>query len=379
MSINKIILTALLVLPSFAYSQNFMEANLSDRLAWEKVIELVTPLKNSKSNKLTFESWASDADIFSANPTWPSMDSGKKLGASFISHSRVRGTPTKEMPDPCALPQNTSLVGASASKATNFPKGACVGEEVRRNKIVFDYLVGNSLNTKRGLASAYANNKSVQMPPGSVAFKGDWATVEDVATWISSSKDDIRKNYYTTWGEQRGSKVEVALISFRLMNKEGSNWIWSDFEASKNPGRCDGGGCIDSFGAVSRVVKSNQVPHKAYPDCHKSPEVLALFKSAGVSDVWKSYCLYGSQTSYEDRNGKPTILGKGVASKLTPEEIKTNSSCITCHAYASFNAKGEANPLASSANLPNPNGKPDLSLIKGYLTYDFTWGVANAP
>ncbi|MNY57631.1 hypothetical protein D3C86_1938640 [compost metagenome] len=54
------------------------------------------------------------------------------------------------------------------------------------------------------------------------------------------------------------------------------------------------------------------------------------------------------------------------------------SSCITCHAYASFDATGSPS-LAALAMLPfNPTGKPIPAVLKNSLKYDFMWGVLQA-
>lgn len=361
-------------------AKTMLDTHISDKYAWEKVVEMATPSKTSTTNQLEFETWADDNTVYKdEKPQWPVKNAAKKVGTSFLNHSRTREVASAVLSDPCLNPQESGLIATSSSSGTKFPPGTCVGEEVRRNKISFDYIVGNHLNTQTGLAKAYENKFKVVMPPGAIAFKGDWAAVSDIAKWLSTTESVVRENYFLASAEMRGVQTEIALISFRLMAKRGPSWVWSEFEASLNPGRCDGEGCVDVFGAITKHVSANQYNHKSYSECKKSPELLKLFKDAGVPPVWEKYCLYGSQISFEDSDGKPTVLGKGMSNRLSKEQLQANTSCINCHAYASFNKSGVANSFASAANLPvTPNGQLDMTFIKDYLTNDFTWGLSQA-
>jgi hypothetical protein len=138
-----------------------------------------------------------------------------------------------------------------------------------------------------------------------------------------------------------------------------------------NPGRCDFIGCRDSYGAVDANVAPKTVLNQQYGECKKSPAVQAMFTNAGISPVWQNYCLKGSQITFVDANGAPTKLGNSVIEAINASVPIENSSCITCHAYASFDKTGAANFKALSMN---PVGKVDPALQAGFAGNDFLWG-----
>lgn len=63
---------------------------------------------------------------------------------------------------PCATPGNAPVGGFPTS---GNPK-PCIGEQTKRNRPMFDYIVTNGLNTQAGLADAFAKSFKVEMPPG---------------------------------------------------------------------------------------------------------------------------------------------------------------------------------------------------------------------
>ena len=48
-----------------------------------------------------------------------------------------------------------------------------------------------------------------------------------------------------------------------------------------------------------------------------------------------------------------------------------SSSCITCHALASFDGAGEINRARADAAI----GSVDASRLQGYLSNGFVWGI----
>jgi hypothetical protein len=57
------------------------------------------------------------------------------------------------------------------------------------------------------------------------------------------------------------------------------------------------------------------------------------------------------------QNGQPTILGNSVIERINVGVPIKQSSCITCHAYASFDKTGLANSAAANANLTGKVGR----------------------
>jgi hypothetical protein len=69
-------------------------------------------------------------------------------------------------------------------------------------------------------------------------------------------------------------------------------------------------------------------------------------------------------------DGSVLLLGNSVIERFNAGVPVKQSSCITCHAYASFDKNGQTDrPLD-----PPPVGIVDQSKLKDVATNDFIWG-----
>ncbi|GLQ82765.1 hypothetical protein GCM10007881_62880 [Mesorhizobium huakuii] len=346
----------------------------SDMIAWEEFVQVVAPSGNQNVQKVEFETWASDEDIYEKSPAqWPTVDAPKVLQVSALGASRAEGMAKFVfIVGNCSPPGGlTRPKDAPVAAGSGFPASGCIGEEVRRNWASFQYIVSNGLDSRSGLKRAFASNFKVDLPSDAIEFKGDWASVDDVAKWLSIDRGKVEDNYYINTVYDGKSKVEFALLSFHISTKQIKNWVWSDFEGSLNPGRCDVIGCRDSFGAEKPLVVPNKAPWQSYGGCEKTKPVLAMFENSGIGAVWQRYCLKGTQVTFTDDSGNPTLLGNSVIEPLDAAVPMNRSSCISCHGYASFNANGGANSSVLDDNLI---GEIDKERMKGYLSNDFIWG-----
>jgi hypothetical protein len=362
--------------PVFAQGQPLAWGQLSDMISWEVFAQITANSGNPKTKKVEFETWASDEDIYTKNPAqWPAVDAPKLLQASVLG--RAGSTvlrPFVFAPGQCGTPQGLPAGGGTAAKESGFPADGCIGEEVRRNWASFQYIVSNGLDSKAGLVRAFASNFKVDLPSDAVEFKGDWAPVSDVVKWLGPKDSTIdaakvRRSYYTSTVTTNGVQTEVALLSFHMSTKQIKNWVWSDFEGQLNLGRYDVIGCHDKFGAVISDVAGKTEPYQFYGECQKSDAVKAMLQNAGTDPIWNNYCLKGSQVTFV-QNGEPTTLGNSVIEPLNADVPIKDSSCITCHGYASFNARGLGNIPALNARL---KGELDPGRMQGFLGYDFLW------
>jgi hypothetical protein len=253
-----------------------------------------------------------------------------------------------------------------------------IAEQVARNRPQFDYIVNNKLNTRAGLAAAYAKSFQVDMPQESIAIKGDWIPLPALLQWIPAIHDisNLRKLYYTVTVK----KVEYALVAMHVSSRQNPNWVWGTFEHQMNPGRCDYVGCFDSFGAqISDVPPNRKAANMQYGPCLKTKQLENLMTKAHLSRVWENYCLKSTQVDYTAADGTPYALGNSVVEGLVGNGTVAASSCISCHAYASFGPNGQ--PTASArAILPfNPTGNPIPSVLVGSHQFHFMWGLLQAP
>jgi hypothetical protein len=89
--------------------------------------------------------------------------------------------------------------------------------------------------------------------------------------------------------------------------------------------------------------------------------------------------LSAAQVDYTASDGTPYALGNSVIEGIVGNGTVAASSCISCHAYASFGANG-APRAAATALLPfNPTGRPIEGVLADSRTFAFNWGLLLAP
>jgi hypothetical protein len=354
----------------------------SDQIGWETFAQIMAPAGNPKTTNVEFETWASDDDIYgSAGPHWPLVGAAKVLHASQLGAALAPHPIRVQVINPADCVQNYSKTTAAAA---HFPKDGCIGEEVRRNWGTYQYIVSNNLYSRPGLVQAFAHNLKVDLPADAVELKGNWVKVPTLIQWLKDAEnltltaEQVRGLYYTNTATDSTGTAEFALVSVHFSTKQQKNWVWADFEHELNPGRCDDIGCKDSFGATTAVMPAHATGDawKAYPACAKSPALQKMFADAGLSAVWSHYCLKGSQTDFVDANKQPIKLGNSVIEAINAGVPINQSSCISCHAYASFDKAGTANFAALKLNAV---GEIDQKNLKGFLTNDFIWGNTDIP
>jgi hypothetical protein len=358
---------ALLVYPLLLASQALADA--PDKAAWQLFVQMAAPAKGVKA--VQYETWASDDDIYGANPHWPSTAALKLLTKS-LGGTASAPHPTRLMVAPasaCAKPQD--------SGAGNFPADGCIGEEVRHNSLVYNTLTANNFNTVKGLVAAYATGKPIMLPMGSIIAKADWVPIDDLMRWQPAYRNaaQVRAAFYTNSASLGGRAREFALVGISIQSKSLPDWLWFTVEHRSNPGRCDIIGCHDSFGATKSDVAPVSMANSDYGPCAKTPALAALFASAGLDPVWNNYCLKGTQTHYVTKTGKPLILGNSVVERINHGIAIPHISCITCHATASFDKNGQGNFAALKRT---PVGQVDPQWLTGYDRADFMWGLLDA-
>ena len=338
--------------------------NHADRVSWSLFAEVTAPAGSPGNHDVRFETWASDNDTFTEPPRWPgSTPSEKKL------HREVLTTPASPVPV-------SGQVAAAGVQNGN-------GEEVRRNEPAFRFIVDNQLYNEAGLAKAFAAGQPIDFPVDAIEVKADWVLAEgsgrDESLYYSNTASDHKK---------------YLLVSLHLISKQVPDWTWATFEHADNPGRCDILGCRDGFGAKqARVPPLKGKPGQRYATCEKTPEVLAIFRKYKVADVFRNYCLKGSQTGFVNPTGLPTRLGNSV----TEKGFVNTASCMTCHSRAGFDKNGRnvfgtglikaaLNPVSCpTGDQCSPNGpprpqwfwsNPDTKLqARKLLQSDFDWSI----
>jgi hypothetical protein len=350
----------------------------SDAFIWELFTKFVAPATPKRPSPVVFETWASDEDTFNLHPHWPTETEPLKFHVSVLELMKSGRPATTfrsfKIDVKCGKPPG-GAVGGFPTEGSPTP---CIAEQVARNRAEFDYIVSNKLNTQTGLAAAYKNGFKVDMPVDSIAVKGDWIPLPVLLEWVPQLHDlnNIRRLYYTT----TVGSVEYALLSLHVTSRQNPNWVWGTFEHEMNPGRCDYIGCFDSFGAQIPAVPPNKTAvNTQYGACTKTPKLKALIAQENLSPVWEHYCLKSTQVDFTAVDGTPYVLGNSVIEGIVGNGTVAASSCISCHAYASFGPTG-APTEAAKAILPfNPTGRPIQGVLAGSRTFSFNWGILEAP
>ncbi|HXC57564.1 MAG TPA: hypothetical protein VNU97_19850 [Rhizomicrobium sp.] len=353
----------------------------SDMLAWQVLTQVVAPAGTPGVKAVEFETWAADSDVYTANPHWPAPGAMKRLQPSLLGLAAA--APAKPVgnkrllavisPTQCVPPQSNPPPQPKALPG-NFPLApACIGEEVRRNWATFQYIVANHLYTTADLVKAYVNGRPVDLPNDALEVKADWAPVSVVMAWQPKYKTvkDVEAAFYTNSATLNGQTTEYALLGLAMSSKAIRQWVWMTFEHRSSPGRCDTIGCHDDYGATVANVAPAATPNTDYGPCAKTPAVQALLKSGGADPIWNNYCLKGTQINYLTKAGTPTLLGNSVIERINAGVPIAQSSCLSCHTYASLNNAGAPNFAA----LDNQIGGIKPSLLHGYKQNDFLWGL----
>ncbi|WP_168226421.1 hypothetical protein [Bradyrhizobium sp. SK17] len=350
-SIDTLLVCGLFILPALpavAQSPPNPAMTAPDQVAWQLFIQANTRAGGSNS---TFETWASDTDLFQPNPQFPAAATPPALRPAILPQVAREG-----------VQQSGGLLPA-------LPPGVAQGqmEETRHNKPTFDFIVQNNLYKLSGVKAAFG--KTLSFPVDSVEVKGNWVPVSDIPQF-TNNKVTVAQAPQLYHVNSAGG-VQYALVSMHVISKQVPNWTWATFEHRFNPSRCDIIGCRDGFGAQTAFVPSNRTAGQGYPDCVKTPALAAMLSSADIDPVYNNYCLKGSQVDFTDNVGLDIRVGNSV----TEDGFVATSSCITCHGRAAFKADGTPSSQAGFLSF-GPNG-PVAPL--GPLLPEWYWKFSSQP
>jgi hypothetical protein len=364
-------LLALTGIPTAAQVDPTLAMNKPDQLAWQLFIQVNSRAGGTNS---VFETFASDTDTFQSNPQYPTGPVASTLRSPILA----------------AFARETALKNGVLLPAVPPDPTRSAGEETRRNKPAFDFIVQNNLYKVSGLKAAFG--KTLSFPVDSIEVKANWVRVDLIPAFTKNQVTiaQVSQLYHVNTASD-GSKY--ALVSMHVISKLVPNWTWATFEHRYNPGRCDIIGCRDSFGAQVPVVNPLLGPGQTYPDCVKSPALSALLAQADVEPVYANYCLKGSQVDFVDNTGLDTRLGNTVAE----DGFVATASCMSCHGRAAFDSTGTATSFAGFVNVNvNPpigplgpllptwywafNGQPPIfegmpGLTRTGTSADFVWSI----
>jgi hypothetical protein len=319
--------------------------NNPDKNAWQLFIQV-----NSRAGgtNAVFETFASDSDTFQPTPQFPT-------GPTVVAlHSPILET----------MARDAALADGALLPAIPPDPNATGGEETRRNRAAFDFIVNNNLYKVTGLQAAFG--KTLTFPIDAVEVKANWIAVQNIPQFTKNQVTVAQVPQFYHVNTDKDGK-QWALVSMHVISKQVPNWTWATFENRFNPARCDILGCRDSFGAQTPVVAPSPTRSRGYPDCTKTQALSAMLAAADIEPAYVNYCLKGSQTDFVDNSGLDVRLGNSV----TEDGFVATSSCITCHGRANFDKNGHPNSTAGFINVStNPPIAPLGTLLP---TWYFTF------
>lgn len=308
-------------------------------MAFARANQQVAAPTNPGQKFSQWELWPSDPDTFTPDT------------ARFELARKVRTRPHLQ---PLQQLRVASPHRERIAEAVPFPQA---GQEVTRNSLSYDYIMGNTLNTAKGIAAYLQSGKTIQFPLGVVEVK---------AWWVNSPLPGA----YQVDGLSLTAlhlMVKVKPTPSQPFSDNTPSWFWTTFEYNSNPG----------LAAARKFV--------TYPDVLAPSQVKTLMSQAGLGNTpFVNYSSNGQQLQFSDANHPTLILGNTqlewpFALPATPDPTKWtqwNSSCHTCHAQASgIVSQGGAQPFTFTQTGPVGTLSGVTLPGSGYQPYDFVWGL----
>jgi hypothetical protein len=314
------------------------------QFAW-MVFARVNQQVTSATNQQKFsqwELWPSDPDTFT--PDTPQFTAAKKV------RTRPHLQPLQQLR---MFSHHTGMLQAAA---TPFPQA---GQEVTRNTVSYNYIIGKTLNTQQGIAAylGQTGNK-IEFPLGAVETK---------AIWVSGQLPGA----YQVGGFSLTAlhlMVKVRPTPSNSFTDNSPSWFWTTFELKSNQG----------LAAAQKFI--------TYKDALSQSGSQALLQQAGLGNTpFGNYVSDGQQIQFSDAGNPAIILGNtqlewpfATPPSQNPSNwTKWSSSCHSCHAQASGAVTGNGMKIFF---FTAPVGQLVGGALPGtdYKPYDFVWSLGMA-
>ena len=371
--------------PSFAF------------LAWNLFIQAMAPADGS----LTFETWTEQCQLSHDVIGCPSATSVAAAAAKAGGNSKVRilhgsaMAPARKIAgSDCGAMITIPLGGYPAP--SNLTRNAMYCEEVFVSPVEATFVKGNLTTLVAQQAYGKERGRTINFPGtgtndtrldlDSLEVKADWVPVTSYSKPTFACPDPTNSLYTETI-----NGTCYALVAIHISSKVMPNWLWATFEPNNkvtNPNRCDPklyGACFDPWGTTSSQ------PYGKGQTAQQSPDLRQAMAEAHLNPALSNYFLTGVQTQFVDNYGKPTSLGNSFV-EFNQGVPPGQSSCITCHQYASFNGKRPAQGVPQDNFGRPPYGWPSIGYacnqhqnanclpeIPNSTTQDFSWILGLMP
>jgi hypothetical protein len=234
------------------------------------------------------------------------------------------------------------------------------GVEVRMNRHTYNYVRDKTLYNIEGLEEKFRQGKELAFPQAAKEVK---------ARWVRIQESDKSRYHWRTVKTKSGSEQLWGLTSLHIITRDLPNWFWCDFEH------------VD-FERYAEQYSQDKTTRGINPPAGRNG---VRRETRGTR--WETMRLRGTQISFVDSHGRPTIL----ANTQIEHGFQQKSSCMTCHSRAAVGLRSarpslpgwQANimplNLAIRPELDEPVGAPNPRWFineyneRRYLQTHFLW------
>lgn len=245
-------------------------------------------------------------------------------------------------------------------------------QEIRMNRAAFEGIVKQEMYSANGLEKLL---QLAQEKNDRFSIKMDLAAKEIKAEWLPLTDESWKKRYIWREGPlgPDGKRQAYGLVALHITTKDLRDWFWADF------GHVD---CEEAKNACNQYAKyPGNDPLDTTTRGPKASHGVNGIRKETVGTPWENYILRGTQTGFIKPDGQPTMLSNPVL-----EDLRQDSSCITCHAYATVGPRKPKPDGSDRVTTHEENSNPgvpkptEYQLSPGtpqpgikYLQTDFMW------
>ncbi len=251
-------------------------------------------------------------------------------------------------------------VGRALGKFDPVEDGGEGGLEVRMNQVTYNFIRNETLYHIEGLEERLRKGKKIELPQGAKEIKARWVPIKE--------KDKPRYHWRTVKAKD-GTVQFWGLSALHIITRDLPNWFWCDFEH------------VD-FERHAEQYSQDTTTRGINPPAGEKG-----IRRETRGTKWEHLRLRGTQISFVDQEGRPTIL----ANTQIEHGFQQKSSCLTCHARAAIGLRSarpnlpgwQANILPLNlavrpvldepVGIPNPKWFVDKYGNRMYLQTHFMW------
>jgi hypothetical protein len=249
---------------------------------------------------------------------WEKLDRPKKKRRLILSINVERQMMIRELDKKLRRQSIESVFKERKSHRSQLLSGNAEEQEVRMNRAALISVAKEGMYSADGLEDLLQTARRtndrflIKVGAASKEVKADWQPLHD---------ESQKKRYLWREGPTGpdGKTQVYGLVALHIITKDLPNWFWADFghiDCESSPGKY----ACDRFASETHPVDRTTRGPTAIHGSHG-------VRKETEGTVWANYILRGTQTSFIEPNGDPTIL-----SNPAIENGFQKSSCILCHA-----------------------------------------------